>query len=89
MVAMKGKNCVAIAADTRLSTQLMTISQNFQKVFKVNDRCLFGLAGLATDVQTFSKTLKLKTNMYKLTEERDIKASVFTDLVASSLYEKR
>jgi len=52
MVAMKGINCVAIATDTRLSTQLMTISQNMQKVFKVNDKCLMGLAGLATDVKT-------------------------------------
>ena len=52
MVAMKGKNCVAIAADTRLSQQLMTISQNMQKVFKVNDKCLMGLAGLASDVRT-------------------------------------
>lgn len=52
MIAMKGKNCVAIATDTRLSTQLMTVSQSMQKVFKVNDNCLFGLAGLATDVKT-------------------------------------
>jgi len=33
--------------------------------------------------------MKMKTNMYSLTEKRDIKASVFTDLVATSLYEKR
>mmetsp|Transcript_32350 Transcript_32350/g.36885 ORF Transcript_32350/g.36885 Transcript_32350/m.36885 type:complete len:94 (-) Transcript_32350:266-547(-) len=60
-----------------------------QKVFKVNDKCLMGLAGLATDVKTFSAKMKMKTNMYKLTEKRDIKASVYTDLVATSLYEKR
>jgi len=29
MIAMKGKGCVAIATDTRLSTQLMTIDCNF------------------------------------------------------------
>lgn len=52
MVAMAGKNCVAIATDTRLSTQLMTIDTNFQRVFKVNDQCLMGISGLATDVQT-------------------------------------
>ena len=52
MIAMKGKNCVAIATDTRLSTQLMTIDCNFQRVFKVNDRCLMGISGLATDCQT-------------------------------------
>ena len=89
MVAMKGKNCVAIATDSRLSQNLITISQNMQKVFKVNDRCLFGLAGLATDVKTFSKNLKMKTNMYGLVEKRDIKATTFTNLVATSLYEKR
>ena len=52
MLAMKGKNCVALATDTRLSTGLMTISQNFQRVFRVNDHCIFGLSGLGTDVQT-------------------------------------
>jgi 20S proteasome subunit beta 3 len=52
MVAMAGKNCVAIATDTRLSTQLMTVDTNFQRVFKVNDATLIGISGLATDVQT-------------------------------------
>ena len=52
VLAMTGKNCVAIATDTRLSTQLMTIDTNFQRVFKVNDQCLMGISGLATDVQT-------------------------------------
>lgn len=52
MVAMKGKNCVAIATDTRLSTELMTIDGNFQRVFKVNESTLMGISGLGTDVQT-------------------------------------
>ena len=52
MIAMRGKNCVAIATDTRLSTQLMTIDSNFQRVFKVNDMCLMGVSGLGTDCQT-------------------------------------
>ena len=84
MVAMAGKNCVAIATDTRLSTELMTIDGNFQRVFKVNDRCLMGLSGLGTDVQTFSSLMKFKNNLYKLQEGRDIKASTFTQLVATT-----
>ena len=52
MIAMKGKNCVAIATDTRLSTQLMTVDCNFQRVFKIHDLCLMGVSGLATDAQT-------------------------------------
>ena len=89
MLAMAGKNCVAIASDTRLSTQLMTVDTNFQRVFKVNDKTLMGISGLGTDVQTFNSLMKFKTNLYKLQEGRDIKASTFSKLVSTSLYEKR
>lgn len=89
MVAMAGKNCVAIATDTRLSTQLMTIDGNFQRVFKINDKCLMGLSGLGTDVQTFNSLMKFKNNLYQLKEGREMKASTFSKLVSTSLYEKR
>ena len=89
MIAMKGKNCVAIATDTRLSTQLMTIDGNFQRVFKINDKTIMGLSGLATDVQTFNALMKFKMNLFKLKEGREMKASTFSQLVSTSLYEKR
>ena len=78
MIAMKGKNCVAIATDTRLSTQLMTIDGNFQRVFKINDKTIMGLSGLATDVQTFNALMKFKLNLFKLKEGREMKASTFS-----------
>jgi 20S proteasome subunit beta 3 len=49
---MVGKQCVAIAADTRLGVQYQTVATNFQKVFKIQDNILLGLSGLATDIQT-------------------------------------
>ena len=49
---MKGKDCVAIASDRRFGIQALTLSTDFQKVFKMTDRTYIGLAGLATDVQT-------------------------------------
>ena len=52
MVAMKGKNCVAIAADRRFGIQLQTISTDFQKIFEMGPRLYIGLPGLATDTQT-------------------------------------
>lgn len=52
IVAMIGKDCVAIAADRRLGIQAQTVSTNFQKIFKLNDTLYVGLPGLATDVQT-------------------------------------
>ena len=49
---MKGKNCVAIASDTRYGVKAQTISTNFPKVYKMNDKTFVGLVGLATDQQT-------------------------------------
>lgn len=52
IVAMVGKECVAIAADQRLGIQAQTVATNFQKIFQMNDTLFVGLPGLATDVQT-------------------------------------
>ena len=52
IIAMVGKDCVAIAADTRMGVQAQTVSTNFQKIYPMGDRLMIGLAGLATDVQT-------------------------------------
>ena len=52
IVAMVGKNCVAIASDKRLGQQALTVSTEFPKIFRINDKIYLGLAGLATDVLT-------------------------------------
>uniref|UniRef100_A0A673VL57 Proteasome subunit beta n=1 Tax=Suricata suricatta TaxID=37032 RepID=A0A673VL57_SURSU len=55
VMAMKGKNCVAIAADRRFGIQAQMVTTDFQKIFPMGDRLYIGLAGLATDVQTVSQ----------------------------------
>ncbi len=52
IVAMIGKDCVAIAADKRLGVQAQTVSFDFQKIIQMSDKLFVGLPGLATDVQT-------------------------------------
>lgn len=153
---MTGKNCVAIACDTRLGLQQQTVSCDFQKVcagsgvrrraahdsprrerrpihaphldaaadvtaaaaldaqtwsyplfpeatlkatisqrspcpparspawrqiFKMNDKLMLGVTGLATDVLTLQQLLKFKLNMYKLREEREMKPETFSWLL--------
>lgn len=51
-MAMRGKNCVAIAADRRFGIQAQMVTTDFQKIFPMGERLYIGLAGLATDVQT-------------------------------------
>ncbi|PWN89598.1 putative PUP3-20S proteasome subunit beta3 [Acaromyces ingoldii] len=89
VVAMKGKNCVAIASDLRLGQQAMTVACNFDKVFAVTERTYLGLPGLASDVATLKETFRYRVNMYKMKEEREIQPETFAHLVSSTLYEKR
>lgn len=76
-------------SDTRLGMQAQTVDMNFQKVFRMNDRCFLGLAGLATDVQTVSQRLKFRMNMYKMREEREMKVKTLSSMVSSMMFEKR
>ncbi|POS87456.1 proteasome subunit beta type-3 [Erysiphe pulchra] len=85
---MAGKDCVAIACDLRLGLQALTISNNFPKIFNYGDVFL-GITGLASDVSTIADLMRMKTNMYRLREERNISPSTMANLVSSSLYEKR
>lgn len=87
-VAMVGKDCIAIASDMRLGSQSLGVSNNFEKVFNY-DHVFFGLTGLASDVTTVSEDFRMKTNLYKMREERPIEPETFANLVSSSLYERR
>lgn len=89
VVAMTGKNCVAVASDLRLGQQQSTIGMNFDKCFKMHDHLYVAMSGLATDIQSVSKELTFKLNLYRMREEREIKPMAFCNMVCAFLYEKR
>lgn len=90
VVAMTGKNCVAIATDKRLGVrQLTTVSCDFPKAFELTDKCYMGLSGFATDVQTVSQLMKFKLKLYQLREDREMQTSTIMNLVSTSMYERR
>mmetsp|Transcript_14053 Transcript_14053/g.27008 ORF Transcript_14053/g.27008 Transcript_14053/m.27008 type:complete len:205 (-) Transcript_14053:535-1149(-) len=89
IIAMVGKNCVAIASDNRLGAQQQTLATDFQKTFKIHDRMFVGLSGLATDMLTLQQRFKFRHNLYKLREDRDMRVETFANMVSSMLYEKR
>ena len=59
VVAMKGKNCVALASDLRYGVELRTVTTDFPKVFEITPHLWVGLPGLATDIQTVLQKLRL------------------------------
>jgi 20S proteasome subunit beta 3 len=89
IIAMAGKDCVAIAADRRLGQRLTTIATDFTKIFCMQPKVYVGLSGLATDVQTVKNLLDYRIGLYQLTEERDMSPKVITHLLSTLLYEKR
>nr|QBH73452.1 proteasome subunit beta type protein [Nicoletia phytophila] len=89
IVAMKGKNCVAIAADRRYGIQAQTIGTDFQKIFPMGSHLYVGLPGLATDTQTVYQRLRFRLNLYELKESRAIDPRTFASMVSNLLYERR
>jgi len=89
VIAMVGKGCVAIACDTRLGNQALTISSNFEKVFAITPKTYVGLPGLATDTLTVHEKLRHRVNMYAMKEDRTIGPKTFAHLASSTLYERR
>ncbi|KOC68690.1 Proteasome subunit beta type-3 [Habropoda laboriosa] len=86
---MKGKNCVAIAADRRFGIQAQTITRNFQKIFEMGPHLYLSLPGLATDTQTVMEKLRFRLNLYELKENRKIHPKTFASMVSNLLYERR
>lgn len=89
VIAMVGKDCVAIACDLRLGNQALTVACNFEKVFPVTEKVYIGLPGLASDTVTLRQQFRHRVNMYKMKEERTIEPETMAHLVSSTLYQKR
>lgn len=89
VMAMKGKDCVAIASDRRFGVRGHTVAMDFEKIFEMGPNLYVGLPGLATDTITVSQRLKFRLNMYELRENRRIKPQTFASVVSNLLYERR
>ena len=89
VAAVMGDNCIGMASDKRLGVQFQVITDNFHKVYRMQENILLGLSGLATDCQTLYKKLRYKLNMYRIREGRDMTANTFAHLVGTTLYSHR
>jgi 20S proteasome subunit beta 3 len=89
VITMAGKDCVAIASDTRFGVQAQTIAFDRPKVYQISERIFVGLPGLATDAQTIYEKLRFNVNLYELREGRSMSPKTFSGMVASMLYQKR
>ncbi|KAL9888751.1 proteasome subunit beta type-3 [Glossina fuscipes] len=89
VVAMRGKDCVAIGTDRRFGVQAQTISTDFDKVFQMNPRMFLGLVGLQTDILTVKDRLHFRKSLYETRENREMQPERFAAMLSSFLYEHR
>lgn len=89
VVAMKGKDCVAIATDLRFGIQAQTVATDFEKVFRMNPHMFLGLCGLQTDILTVKDRLLFRKNLYEVCENREISPKVLAAMLSNLLYERR
>eukprot|EP01101_Sappina_pedata_P005396 TRINITY_DN2450_c0_g1_i1.p2 TRINITY_DN2450_c0_g1~~TRINITY_DN2450_c0_g1_i1.p2 ORF type:complete len:223 (-),score=93.67 TRINITY_DN2450_c0_g1_i1:104-724(-) len=89
VLAMTGKNCVAIASDLRFGIKNQSISYNCPKTHQMGPRLFVGLTGLISDQQTLLELFKFRWNLFALKEERPMPPEQFANFVSSTLYEKR
>lgn len=89
VIAMVGKDCVAVASDNRLGAQFKTIARNCPKIHQLNARCFVGLPGLETDNQTVLQKIRFRMKLYKLREEREMPVKALNAMVSNMMYEKR
>lgn len=54
---MVGKDCVGIACDRRFGKQMLTITNDFQRVFKYQDNLIMGLGGLGNKIKLFQELI--------------------------------
>ncbi len=89
VVAMKGKDCVAIGTDHRFGVQAQTLATNFEKVFPVNKHMYLGLVGLQSDILTVYNRLMFRKNLYEVRENRTMHPKRFASMLSNFLYEHR
>ena len=86
---MVGKECVAIACDTRFGIQAQTVATDFSKVFRITEKTFVGFPGLASDTQTMLNKLRFRLKLYSLDEDREMQPKTVSNLLQTLLYEKR
>lgn len=89
IVAAVGHECVAIGADRRFGQAQLTLACDANRLVRVHDRLVLGLTGLATDCMTLAERVRMRTNLYRLSEKREPRPATVSALVSSLLYERR
>jgi len=89
VLAMKGKDCVAIASDLGLFEGRYISGNNTPKVFKIHDCLFIGLTGLLGDISSVKQILELEVSKFLLKENRFPEHFEIKNILSRLLYKNR
>ncbi|XP_037944237.1 proteasome subunit beta type-3-like [Teleopsis dalmanni] len=89
VVAMYGKDCVAIATDHHLGTSDHVMPVHFEKIFRVDQKLFMGLIGLQADILRVRNTVLNRKKSFECDQIRKMTVEGFANLTSNFLYEYR
>lgn len=89
ILAMQGKDCVAIAEDRRCGRRSSPTGMTTSNIFNVAPRLYVALSGRRSHVLAVNDRLKLRKGVYEIEDECDISPRVVSQLLSHLLYERR
>lgn len=89
IIALAGKNCVAIINDCRLGAGFITTSKTFQRIHQITPRIFIGLPTFVPDCQFLLCKIQKHVELFRLAESRDIEPRELASLVSYMLYSHR
>lgn len=89
ILAMIGKDHIALVNDKRLGTGPITVNTSFSKIYQLNSKLLFGFTGLYSDSQILFKKIRKNYNLFVLEHNREMEPKELSNMISYILYTKR
>jgi len=89
VIAMKGKECVAIASDLGFYGERYISGNNTPKIFKVHDKLFIGMAGLLGDISSVKQIIEYEVSDFIIKENRFPGQFELTAILSYLLYKNR
>ena len=88
-VGAKFNDCVILGSEKRINFGGRVLSKAGKKVFKINDKVAAACAGLVSDFQVLTSTVKAYVQLFSLEHERMISIHSLAKLMSGILYSRR
>ena len=89
VVAVAGKDFVAVGGDTRLSEGYSIITRGESKLEKLTDKTILATSGMYADFCELKKVLKTKLEIYEYKIGRSPSSKSIANLISKTLYSRR